>query len=199
MRRKVFIALLLTATICTLSGWAQTLDPKYGIGAVPEENGKVVFTRTINAPLAADELYAIALEWVKEQYKPDEEMPNRKIIAESPQIHEVTANGEEFIIFSSKAWSLDRTRTYYKLNIAAHDNKLTARIFNIRYWYEEDRNGGFKYTAEEWITDDKGLNKKKTKLARMSGKFRARTIDRIQELFNDLEITVSRKVLKDKE
>jgi len=40
------------------------------------------------------------------------------------------------------------------------------------------------YKAEEWITDQYGLNKKKTKLARVSGKFRRKTIDRVDYLFN---------------
>lgn len=47
----------------------------------------------------------------------------------------------------------------------------------IRYWYDENRDGGEKYTAEEWITDDMALNKKKTKLAPICGKFRRETID----------------------
>jgi len=40
------------------------------------------------------------------------------------------------------------------------------------------------YYAEEWITDRYGLNKKQTKLARVSGKFRKKTIDRKDYLFN---------------
>ena len=38
--------------------------------------------------------------------------------------------------------------------------------------------------AEEWITDHYGLNKPQTKLARISGKFRRKTIDRKDYLFN---------------
>jgi len=40
------------------------------------------------------------------------------------------------------------------------------------------------YRAEEWINDRYGLNKKQTKLARVSGKFRRKTIDRKDYLFN---------------
>lgn len=195
MKKRMFLTLL-TALICMAGGWAQKLDPKYAPGAVPEENGRVVFTHRIEAPVSTEELYNTVLEWATIRYKSNEEMPNHKIIAENPEAYEVTAGGEEFIVFASKAWSLDRTRVYYKINLAAQEGVLTARIFNIRYWYEEDRNGGFKYTAEEWITDDKGLNKKKNKLARMSGKFRAKTIDHVQQLFEDLELYISRKVMR---
>ena len=53
----------------------------------------------------------------------------------------------------------------------------------IYYLYEEERNPT-TFTAEEWITDRYGLNKKQTKLARVSGKFRRKTIDRKDFLFN---------------
>ena len=42
------------------------------------------------------------------------------------------------------------------------------------------------YRAEDWITDKWGLNKKQTKLARVSGKFRRKTIDRKDYLFEKL-------------
>ena len=53
----------------------------------------------------------------------------------------------------------------------------------IRYWYDEARDGGEKYTAEEWINDKMALNKKQTKLAPICGKFRRETIDLKDELF----------------
>ena len=56
----------------------------------------------------------------------------------------------------------------------------------IRYWYDENRDGGDKYTAEEWITDDMALNKKKTKLAAICGKFRRENIDLKDQFFSRL-------------
>ena len=54
---------------------------------------------------------------------------------------------------------------------------------HIRYLYDEERQPQ-TYNAEEWITDKEGLNKKQNKLARISGKFRRKTIDRKDFLFN---------------
>jgi hypothetical protein len=85
---------------------------------------------------------------------------------------------------------------YYKINLACYDKKVIARIFNIRYWYEEDREGGVKFSAEEWITNEWALNKKGTKLSKKSGKFRVKTIDRTEEIFNDLETFINRKAIK---
>ena len=53
----------------------------------------------------------------------------------------------------------------------------------IVYLYDEERDPQ-TYYAEEWITDRYGLNKKQDKLARVSGKFRRKTIDRKDYLFN---------------
>lgn len=192
MKKILFIWMMLLPIV----GMSQ-IDPKYGVGAVPMENGRVIFTKVIEAPVSAQEMYEIANVWASENFKQEKEMPNRKIYESNDTTLEIIAGGEEFIVFTARALSLDRTRVYYKMNISCHDKKLTARIYDIRYWYEEERNGGQKYKAEEWITDEMGLNKKKTKLARLTGKFRRKTIDRVDELFNDLEMTISRKVLKD--
>ena len=48
------------------------------------------------------------------------------------------------------------------------------------------------YYANEWITDRYGLNKKKTKLARVSGKFRRKTIDRKDYLFEKFTIALTK-------
>ena len=54
--------LLLTLFIPTLL-WAQE-DSKYLAGAVPVENGKVVFAKEINAPsFSKDEVYDKMLDW----------------------------------------------------------------------------------------------------------------------------------------
>ena len=57
---------------------------------------------------------------------------------------------------------------------------------NIFYLYDEER-VATTYKAEEWITDKWGLKKNKDKLSRVSGKFRRKTIDRKDYLFNKLE------------
>ena len=65
----------------------------------------------------------------------------------------------------------------------------------IRYWYDEARNGGEKYEAEEWIIDEWGLNKSKTKLAPICGKFRKKTIDLKDELFMEILSVLGNKMI----
>ena len=81
---------------------------------------------------------------------------------------------------------LDRTRLFYHLSAEIADGKATIRMNRIYYLYEEERQPT-TYQAEEWITDKYGLNKKQTKTSRVSGKFRRKTIDRKDYLFNKFE------------
>ena len=53
----------------------------------------------------------------------------------------------------------------------------------IYYLYEEERDPQ-TLKAEEWITDEYGLKKGKSKLSRVTGKFRRKTIDRKDYLFD---------------
>ena len=63
------------------------------------------------------------------------------------------------------------------------DNKLHTTLERISYAYEEDRSTGLKTSAENWITDKFAVNKKGTKLIPGSAKFRKKTIDRKDQIF----------------
>lgn len=193
MKKILFMLLMLP-----LMGIAQVKnDAKYlAKDAVPVENGRVIFTKEFEIPMNVTDIYAAVQEWANQQYAPVEEMPSHKVLSTNPDAYELTAGGEEWIVFANKFLSLDRTRVYYKLNLACYDKKVVARIFDIRYWYEEEREGGTKFKAEEWITNEWALNKKGTKLSKKSGKFRRKTIDRAEEIFSNLETFINRKAIK---
>ena len=193
MKKILFMLFMLP-----LMGVAQVKDDaKYlAKDAVPVENGRVIFTKNIEIPMNANDIYLAVQEWANKQYAPVKDMPNHKVLSTNPEAFELTAGGEEWLVFADKFLSLDRTRVYYKINLACYDRKIIVRIFDIRYWYEEEREGGTKFNAEEWITNEWALNKKGTKLARRSGKFRVKTIDRTEEIFDDLETFINRKAIK---
>ena len=56
----------------------------------------------------------------------------------------------------------------------------------IHYFYDENRKPE-RFKAEGWITDDYAVNKKNTKLFPGSGKFRRKTIDRKDFIFDKFE------------
>ena len=154
-------------------------DAKYLEGAVPVENGKVVFTKEIQIPsLSQNEVYETALKWAEERFNNED----CRVVYQNRDKGEMAATGKEYIIFSSTALSLDRSKMSYQLLIYCQDQLCTIKLTNIRYDYDVAyQREPEKYIAEEWITDENSI--RKGKLNRISGKFRRKTIDFGDELF----------------
>ena len=132
-------------------------------GAVPEVDGKIVFSYDIDVPgKTAQEIYDLAyvaldsLAHTEEQIKSNIALINRKE-------HMIAARYREWLEFSKSFIALDRTEFSYN--------------------YEEGRSTGLKTTAEKWISDKQAVNKKRTKLIPGTAKFRKKTIDRKNAIF----------------
>ena len=91
------------------------------------------------------------------------------------------------MIFKKKPLNLDRTRFRYQIAAKVEGQRITITISNISYYYNEDMEtmNGMIFKAEEWISDKEALNKAKTKLYPKSGKFRRKTVDRAEEIFDE--------------
>lgn len=180
MKKSILTMLL----ILPLIAYGQD-DPKYLKGAVPEIDGKVVFS----TQLAVDgskqaEIYETMKKWCEELTNRPEVIDRHTRLAYSNEEKgELIVNGEEWLVFSSSALSLDRSRMYYTLRLNCKDNMCSLELMRLRYWYDENRDGGIRYTAEEILTDQNALNKDQTKLVKVIGKFRRKTIDFKDELF----------------
>ena len=162
------------------------VDEKYLKGAVPEVDGKVVFSTSINAPgKTAAQIYDIMLQYMERMTKTTNQIQSKIITADADK-HEITGAYQEWLVFKKTALSLDRTRFMYALNAQCSDGRADIKMTRIRYLYEEERSPQHM-TAEEWITDKEAVNKKNTKLLPISGKFRRKTIDRKDFLFNKFE------------
>lgn len=190
---KKFIALFL---ICLpLMAVAQT-DNKYLEGAVPVKNDKVEFSTELQVPaMTKQQIYDTMLDWANNKFQPKDKF-NARVLYTNPQDGSIAVGGEEYMVFSSSALSLDRTRIYYLLSIVCDNGKCLIDMNRIRYWYNEARDGGEKFTAEEWITDEMALNKAKTKLAPICGKFRKKTIDLKDELFAEMRSALGNKMIE---
>jgi len=162
------------------------VDPKYLKGAVPEVNGQVVFSKHINVPgKTASQIYDIMLQYMQRLTKTSNQIESR-ISTSDAQKHEIVGIYQEWLVFKNTALSLDRTRFFYALRAQCSDGAVDIEMMRIRYLYEEERTPQ-RMSAEEWITDKESVNKKNTKLLPMSGKFRRKTIDRKDFLFNKFE------------
>jgi hypothetical protein len=178
-------ALTIACCLCILGMHAQ-VDKKYGIGAVPVVNGRVLLERDVNIlGASSQEVFDQAMQWVEQRFvKPT--VLKAKVVETDSEAKRIVVTAEEYLVFRNTFLVLDRTRINYWLEITARDNGYTLKMTRISYWYEEERNGGVKFTAEEWITDDECFNKKKTRLLRGTGKFRIKTIDLIDNLSRSL-------------
>jgi len=161
-------------------------NAKYLRGAVPEVDGKVVFSKTIEAPgKSASDIFSIIRGYMQKMMKEKNQIHSLLVVNDSVDYH-VGGSFEEWLIFRKSALVLDQTRFMYVLDAKCQDGKAEVTLSHIRYLYEEKRNPQ-RLKAEGWITDDDAVNKKNTKLYPMTGKFRRKTIDRKDFLFNKIE------------
>lgn len=167
-------------------------DKKYLAGAVPEVDGRVVFETTIKAPgKSAKQIYDQLLDLMTQLTKTSNQIEQSRIVTADADKKEIIASYQEWLVFKSTALVLDKTRLLYHLVADCRDGEATVKMIRIYYIYDEERTP-ITYKAEEWINDKYGLNKKQNKLARVSGKFRRKTIDRKDYLFEKLQDFVNK-------
>ncbi len=189
MKKTIVLTLLCSIFI---TGFAQIIkekkpvEAKYLAGGVPMVDGIVTFTRDLEIPFSTqEELYKKTLHWLGQYFK-KEGVLTRKTLARDTTSCFIQVGINEYIVFKQNALCLDRSQMIFALAVQAKEGGVTVTMDNISYYYEEERDAQ-KYTAEEWISDDRALNKAKTKLLPLSAKFRTKTIDTFDELCNSLE------------
>ena len=166
-------------------------DPKYLEGAITfDEQGKIVFDTEIEAPgMSATQLYDLVFDYMSGLTQDKESKASRMALVNKDE-HIIVNTMDEWLVFSNSFISLDRTECKYNLIAKITDGKVSLSINHINYTYEEGRQTGFKLPAEEVIIDKVALTKKKNDLARIFGKFRKKTIDRKDQIFNEIAALV---------
>ena len=160
-------------------------DAKYLRGAVPEVDGKVVFTTTIKTDKSSSVAYGIVKKYMQKMLREKNQIQSM-IVEEDSVKGEIAATFCEWLVFKSNAIVLDRTKLNYVLQASCKDGEVTISMSRIVYLYGEGKELQ-RYKAEEWICDKEAVNKKNTRLLPLSGKFRRKTIDRKDFLFNKFE------------
>ena len=186
---KLFTILLACATMST--SIAQITAPvieekpetdiRYMAGAVPEVNGKVVLTRTVEVPagLTQQEVMNRVDAWLVRCTK-DERMHYNQRLPKAAD-NELQHSYSMELTFSKSFLAHDFAELAYVLAVRYEGGQLIMEMSHINYKYNEN-NKLNKYTAEEMIVDKYALNKKKTKLIFGFKKFRMKTIDLLDEL-----------------
>ena len=158
-------------------------DAPYLRGAVPEVDGKVVWTYQIEAPgKSAQELFDRTCDYFNRLAEEEGQLEGSGISLVNRQEHIVVASIREW----TSLLALDRTKIYYRVVVTCKDGSAEVVADRISFRYEEERNPGAKpLKAEEWISDKAAVSKK-NKLYKGSAKFRRKTVDRMNELRESL-------------
>lgn len=170
------------------------INPKYGVGAVPEVEGKVEWNHTIKLPgLSAEQIYEQGIAAITELTKQPNQSDKSRLTAVNKHDHIIAAYIDEEMVFATSFLSKDYTDFRYTLIITAKDGEAQLRMCRMSYAYEMNRSTGKIYTAEELLPDSEAMNKKHTRLFPMNGKFRRTTIDRKDEVFAFIEQQLIKK------
>jgi len=169
------------------NGNANHDDSYYLKGAVPEVNGKVLFSKEFNITgMSKGEVYAKVQEWMKARMQQN---ANKSSVAyENEERGQVAANGEEYIVFSNSILALDRTKVLYQMIANCDEGKCVLQIRNIRYDYPNEKE---IFVAENWITDKVALTKDQSRLARGFAKWRRKTVDFVDDMNESLQKALS--------
>lgn len=173
----------------------------YLAGAVPEREGKIVFTKEIEAQgKSARDLFYKLGQWADLRYTPN---TTRGEWTEASFFHNyeyagvtladvdegtLVCQGDEELVFTNKVLNRDATRTNYILRLSVRDGHVTAEISQIYFTYvfvEEPE----RMAAEEWISDREAFDKK-GRLLKSVARFRVKTVDLKDELFKEIEEAV---------
>ena len=155
-------------------------DSKYLAGAVPEEDGKVVFAKEIDLPGSdQNSVFDQALNWLDARAK--ENNNGSRIVFSDKGKGQIVAYVEEYLVFTNNALSLDRSLLNYNLVVLCKPGKCEMQIERIRFNYENK-----KLTAEEMIADKIALNKAKTEIYRGYKKFRINAVDYVGNFFKSV-------------
>ncbi|MDO4929927.1 MAG: DUF4468 domain-containing protein [Bacteroidales bacterium] len=182
--KKILLFLFMVVPVLAVAQKDEDLS-KYLAGAVPvNSSGFVQFDKAYTVTGKSQlEIFRLLRDYVQTEIVGGENSLAQARITEADSARgTVVASMEEYLYFKRKAWTMDRVRFYYQLVFFIEDGKFRVEMRNLHYLYD-DVPSPSDYRAENWITDEEALNKSKTKLLRVPGKFRRFTIDRKDAIF----------------
>ena len=131
------------------------------------------------------------MNWAKGRFAQPYAQAGR-ILNEDAQTRRFIFHVDQMMVFKSTALVGDESKISYNFSVAVKDGEFTLTMTDIKYRYEEGREGGGKiFPAEDWITDKEAYNRKGTKFLKSTGKFRIKTIDLKDLLFQKAQDAVT--------
>lgn len=189
---KKLLLLMLAMLPCFVMAEKKVNTKNYLAGKVPVVNGMVTFEKTIQAQgKTKAQIFDALTAYTNTLIEQSEHKDLSRITESNVSEGTLAASMEEYLYFKRRAWESDFTHFLYQLIFEVADGQFKATIRRISYVYDEDRNAANAlYKAEDWITDEAALKDAKT-LRKAEGKFRIKTIDRVNEIFGGAEQAVN--------
>lgn len=172
-------------------------------GAVPEENGKVVFKDVIAAPgKTKDDIYVKVAQWASLRYEPNSVMgvytdadffknlETAKVKVADKSNGTIQCQGAEEMVFSSKPLAKNYTEAFYLLDLKVSDGQVDFKLHTLAFNVEQGDGKFARVHAEEWITDKESLNKK-GQMLRIPRNYRVKTIDLVAELKKEISAAIN--------
>lgn len=173
-------------------------------GAVPEENGMVVFKKTISVPgKSKSDIYKALAQWASFRYEPNsvqgyvsepgffKNIEYSVVKSADKETGKITCTGAEELIFSIKPLAKNFTQAFYTLDLTAADGVVEFNMHLLSFNVDQGAGEFIRMNAEDWISDKECINKKGA-LRRIPGKFRIKTIDLVEELQKEIFEAVSK-------
>ena len=160
-------------------------DSKYLRGAVPEKEGIITFTQTFSVPgKTQSDIRPVIQAYVKALVTNGRQDLRTRVL--SDEDNTIVAKVEEIMTFRKVFLNWDHCYFRYTISAECTEDakvKMTITQISYQYMFDNEGKGGENYKAEEWISDAVAINKAGTKLYPRSGKFRRKTVDRVEEIF----------------
>lgn len=161
------------------------IDKKYLEGACPMVGNRIVWQKYFHADdKSAKEIYDIMLKFLQAMTKEERQTEKSMVAVVNEEEYQIGARFVEKMVFHNTALSLDQAEFAYQILVYCIDGRCEVVMKNMSYVYEADRDGGGQFPAEDMISDENALNKKKDGFQKGGvKKFRMKTIDRKDEIF----------------
>lgn len=175
------LLLALMVGIAAISQENGVADKYVKAGAVPTVGGKVVFSDTVSIVqgYTAQQVNSIARSWIDGYFKGKDAARNRVVTDANCKID---AMSQREIVFTNNSFSYDKALMNFVISLNSTSEHCIITISRVNYNYNDGTTTEV-IMAEDYITDANAVNKKGTKLSPITGKFRRKTIDAVDEIF----------------
>ena len=181
MKRLIAILLMLPLLLNAQN------ESKYMEGAVPEVNGKVVFTRHLNVSgFNQQQIFNAVTDWISRTFTSGD----ARILISDPENGTIVAQNQNEIIAHIGIFP-GKVKMASIIKVICNDGNCVMETSRIRYTNNPASEKPTDIiTAEEYITDKYAMNKARTKVHKGIGDYRIGTIDIIDKNALDAQSAV---------